>query len=316
MASIRPLAPDIDLGRRVYHRSDHTKPAGVVVGLLFRPREVMLVRWLDGSATFEAPTHIRNTVDPMHGPAAMAVAEQIRRRIERGILPVTMPAKTVSIEVTQWQPCDGCDELIGPRHIAWALEYAAPPRVIRLHRACHALWTVECRRLAPGRLASTGRRASSLRSGVARCALCRQPIAARQNLLFRADGQVEHVRCPVTARKPLARRAPTAVAELICLACGKPIEPPQSLVREGDTLLHASCFVDRARPIAGGGTLPAWTLIGDEHIGRLLGTTRTGHQDFMAACAEVRRATATLVIRARRAVAESRAARHRSAAIA
>jgi hypothetical protein len=315
MASIRPLAPDPDLGRRVYHRTDHTKPAGVVVGLLFRPREVMLVRWLDGSATFEARDDIRNTVDLMHAPASVAVAEQIRRRIERGILPVTMPTRTVSIEVAQWQPCDACDELIGPRRIAYALEYAAPPRVLRLHRACHDLWIAECRRLARAGHSSPGRRGAGPGT-VARCALCQQPIAARQNLLFRVDGQVEHVRCPMPARKPLARRAPTPAADLICLACGQPIEPPQSIVREGGALLHAGCFVNRPRPIAGGGTLPAWRLIGDEHIGRLLGTTRAGHQDFMAACAEVRGATAALVARARRAVAASRAARHRPAAIA
>jgi hypothetical protein len=312
MASIRLPAPDLDLGRRVYHRTDHTKPAGVVVGLLFRPREVMLVRWLDGSVTFEALDDIRNTVDVMRAPAAVAVAEQIRRRIERGILPVTMPVRAVSVEIAQWQPCDGCDELIGPGHVASALEYAAPPRVIRLHRACHDLLLAECRRAAPDGRPSTGR--PGLQGDVGRCALCQQPIAARQNLLFRVDGQVEHVRCPMPARKPLARRAPAPGAELICLACGKPIEPPQSIVREGGALLHAGCFVDRPRPITGGGMLPAWRLIGDEHIGRLLGTTRAGHQDFMAACAEVRGATAALVARARRAVAASRAARRRSAA--
>jgi hypothetical protein len=316
MASIRPLAPDLDLGRRVYHRTDHTKPAGVIVGLLFRPREVMLVRWLDGSATFEALDDIRSTVDMMHAPAAGAVVEQIRRRIERGILPVVMPVRTMSIEVAQWQPCDGCDELIGPRHIAYALEFAVPPGVIRLHRVCHDLWIVECRRLTPDRLTSTGRRGLGLEGDVATCARCRQSIAARQNLLFRADGQVQHVRCPTPARKPLARRSSIRAAELICLACGRPIEPAQSMVKEGGTPLHAGCFVERPRPIAGGGMLPAWTLIGDEHVGRLLGTTRAGHLDFMAACAEVRWATGALLVRARRAVAASRAARQRSAAIA
>jgi hypothetical protein len=313
MARIRPLAPHLDLGRRVYHRTDHTKPAGIIVGLLFRPREVMLVRWLDGSATFEASGDIRSTVDMMHAPAAGVIVEQIRRRIARGILPMTMPVRVVSIEVAQWQPCDGCDELIGPRHSAYALEYAAPPRAIRLHRVCHDLWIVECRRAAQERASAPE---PALRDDVARCALCQQSIAARQNLLFRVDGQVEHVRCPMPGRKPLARRAPRPAAELICLACGEPIEPPQSIVREGGALLHAGCFVDRPRPIAGGGMLPAWRLIGDEHIGRLLGTTRAGHQEFMAACAEVRGITAALVVRARRAVAASRVARHRSSAIA
>jgi hypothetical protein len=316
MASIRPLAPDLDLGRRVYHRTDHTKPAGVVIGLLFRPREVMLVRWLDGSATFEAPDDIRNTVDMMHATAAVTAAGQIRRRIERGILPVTKPVRTVSIEVAQWQPCDGCDELIGPRQIAYALEYPAAVGIIRLHRACHDLWIAECRHLTPGRRTPTGRRGPEFPGDVATCARCRQPIAARQNLSFRVDGQMEHARCPMPARKPLARRGPMQAAELICLACGKPIEAPQSIVREGGALLHAGCFVNRPRPISGGGSLPAWTLIGDEHIGRLLGTTRAGHQDFMMACAEVRWATAALRGRARRAVAASRQARHRPAAIA
>jgi hypothetical protein len=246
--------------------------------------------------------------------ASMPAVEQIRRRIERGILPITAPMRTATVTVAQWQPCDGCDELIGPRQMAYAHEYAAPPRVLRLHRTCHNLWLAECHRLAQRPPAPTTRAGAGLKSDAMTCAVCRQPIAARQNLLFRTDGRVEHVSCSMMVRKPLARRAPEPAGALICLACGKPIEPAQSIVKDEADLLHARCFVDRPHPISGGGALSAWTLVGDEHIGRHLGTTRAGHQDFMVACADVRRAAAAVAARARRVVAASRAARRPSVA--
>jgi hypothetical protein len=43
--TLEPLAAALDLGRRVHHRSDSTKPLGVVVGLLFHPALLALVRW-------------------------------------------------------------------------------------------------------------------------------------------------------------------------------------------------------------------------------------------------------------------------------
>jgi hypothetical protein len=52
LTSVRPT---IDLGARVHHRSDRTKPVGVVVGVLFRPYPLVLVRWRDRTTTFEAP---------------------------------------------------------------------------------------------------------------------------------------------------------------------------------------------------------------------------------------------------------------------
>jgi hypothetical protein len=49
-----PLAAALDLGRRVDHRSDRTKTLGVVVGLLFHPALLALVRWQDRTTSFEA----------------------------------------------------------------------------------------------------------------------------------------------------------------------------------------------------------------------------------------------------------------------
>lgn len=267
MAIRRPLGPDLDIGCRVHHRTDLAKSSGVVVGLLFRPRQRALVRWQYSSATFEVLEDLEE--DPIGVSVGVSVTEQIRQRIERGILPVTIPMKTASLGLAPWQPCDGCDELIGPMHVAYAFEYSAPPRIVRLHRACYRLWVAECQRWEAQRS---------------------KPL-----------------------RKPLARLVPEPAAELICLACARPIEPAQSLVKDGANLLHAGCFVDRPHPIAGGGPLAAWPLIGDQHIGRRLGTTRDGHQEFLAACADVRWASAATVIRARRVVADTRALRRRSA---
>lgn len=42
------------LGGAVRHSSDRTGPVGVVVGVLFTPSDLVLVRWPDGRATFEA----------------------------------------------------------------------------------------------------------------------------------------------------------------------------------------------------------------------------------------------------------------------
>jgi hypothetical protein len=54
MFSTAPRLP-LDLGQPVRHRRDATKAIGYVVGLVFRPSGQALVRWQDGTATFEAP---------------------------------------------------------------------------------------------------------------------------------------------------------------------------------------------------------------------------------------------------------------------
>jgi hypothetical protein len=47
--------PPVDLGQPVWRRRDPTTAIGYVVGLLFLPSQQALVRWQDGTATFEAP---------------------------------------------------------------------------------------------------------------------------------------------------------------------------------------------------------------------------------------------------------------------
>src|SRR5262245_18250761 len=210
MVSTAPQLP-LDLGRSVQHCSDPTKAVGTIIGLMFDPPLGALVRWQDGTSIFEAREDIEDLVDPIGIPAAITIAEQIRRRIERRLLPVTAPAKITSVRLTQCEPCDGCDELIAPGRLAHALEYLVPPRVIRLHGACHRLWAAQCQRSEPRAPASTPR----ARDDQISCALCRQPIQTRQNVLFRVDGRVEHLTCLASGRKPLARVSSERSAELI-----------------------------------------------------------------------------------------------------
>jgi hypothetical protein len=211
MFSTAPQLP-LDLGKSVQHCSDPSKAVGTVIGWVFDPPLGALVRWQDGTSTFEAREDIEDLVDPIGIPAAIAIAEQIRRRIEHRILPMTAPARITSVRLTQWEPCDGCDELIAPGRVAHALEYLTPPRVIRLHGACHRLWAAACQRNEPRAPASTPR----ARGDQISCALCRQPIQARQNVLSRVDGRVEHVTCLASGRKSLARVSSERSAELIC----------------------------------------------------------------------------------------------------
>lgn len=189
----------LNLGRPVQHRSDPTKAVGILLGWIFNPPLGALVRWQDGAATFEDRKDIRDLLDVIGIPAAVSAPDQIRRRIERGILPLTAPVKAGFARLAQWQPCDGCDELIAPRQVAWALEYREPRRVVRLHGACHRLWEAECRRRGQPALVSTEPRSPG---DVVGCALCQRPIEARQNIVFRRDGRVEHVTCVEPSRKP------------------------------------------------------------------------------------------------------------------
>jgi hypothetical protein len=283
MSSTAPQLP-LDLGKSVQHCSDPTKAVGTIIGEMFDPPLGTLVRWQDGASTFEARDDIEDLVDPIGIPAAISIAEQIRRRIERHILPVTAPATTTSVRLSQWQPCDGCDELIAPGRVAYALEYRVPSRVVRLHGACHRLWAAECRRSEERHVSAS---APGARGDQVRCAICQRPIEARQNVRFRIDDHVEHVSCPTSQRKPLARMPAEQSAELVCSACGKTIEPAQRIVTYGATLLHGDCFVEGRRPIAGGQALPTGALVADEHTGQRLGLTRVGHRDFLAVCAEI-----------------------------
>lgn len=130
------------------------------------------------------------------------------------------------------------------------------------------------------------------------CALCQQPIEPRKDFIFRVDGLLQHTKCPVQTRKPGARVPREPAPDPICPECSEPIRAVDSVAKDGNAVVHIRCL-DR-RPIAGGNALPAWALIGDEHIGRRLGLTKVGHQEFMAACAEAATTARHTATRARR----------------
>lgn len=226
MTSPAPQSP-LFLGQLVQHRSDPAKAVGILLGWVFDPPLGALVRWRDGAATFEVGEDIKSAISI---PAAVSVAEQIRRRIERGILPVTAPVKTASVTHAQWQPCDACDDLIAPEQVAYALDYLAPARVVRLHRGCHSVWEVE---------------------------------------VFRRDGRVEHGTCPEPSRKPLARIVPEAAADPVCPGCSEPIRPADSVAKNGDHIVHIRCLVRRPIA-GGLSVVPSptWPLPIGERVGR------------------------------------------------
>jgi hypothetical protein len=62
-----------------------------------------------------------------------------------------------------------------------------------------------------------------------RCALCQQPIEARQTVVFQADGQLAHVTCLASTEAPLTRLVPKPTPDPISAACSKPIGPAQSI---------------------------------------------------------------------------------------
>jgi hypothetical protein len=89
------------------------------------------------------------------------------------------------------------------------------------------------------------------------CARCGLRVAPRKDFVFRVDGRIEHVKCPVPAQKPPA-------IDPICPACSTPIRPTDCVAKDGEKVVHVRCLTPR--PIAGGAAAPAWGLIGDERI--------------------------------------------------
>jgi hypothetical protein len=134
-----------------------------------------------------------------------------------------------------------------------------------------------------------------------KCARCEQSIQPRQNVMFRRDGRVEHLRCLPVVKQV----APTA--DVICPACSAAIERSDGAVKEGTHVLHLRCFI--RRPIAGGSRPSAWTIIAEEHAGIRRGITPEGHRELIAACAETLSTSVDVVVRARYAVAISRVLR-------
>jgi hypothetical protein len=64
-----------------------------------------------------------------------------------------------------------------------------------------------------------------------RCAVCRVAIEVGQNVVFRGDGRVQHVECP----------------KVVCPVCGAPVLPAQPIRRDGERLVHPSCWQRRLR---------------------------------------------------------------------
>jgi hypothetical protein len=64
-----------------------------------------------------------------------------------------------------------------------------------------------------------------------RCAICRASIEAGDHVVFRPDGRVNHVQCD----------------PVICAVCARPILPAHPIRRDGDALLHATCWLRRYR---------------------------------------------------------------------
>jgi len=93
-----------------------------------------------------------------------------------------------------------------------------------------------------------------------RCAACRVSIQPGQNVVFRADGRVQHVDCP----------------KVLCPVCSRNVLPGEPIRRDGEHLLHANCWMRRlrhseglggsARPIAGGCAVSAWSLVSDRVV--------------------------------------------------
>ena len=68
-------------------------------------------------------------------------------------------------------------------------------------------------------------------SELPRCASCRIRVDVGQNVVFRADGRVHHVECPV----------------VLCTVCSRSIRPDEPIRRDGDGLIHSNCWVRRYR---------------------------------------------------------------------
>jgi hypothetical protein len=64
-----------------------------------------------------------------------------------------------------------------------------------------------------------------------RCATCRVGVQPGQNVIFRADGRVQHVECP----------------EVLCPVCARSVLPGEPIRRDGDRILHGNCWMRRLR---------------------------------------------------------------------
>jgi hypothetical protein len=72
-----------------------------------------------------------------------ALRDFIRRRIEDGLLPLTL-SKTISVGFGTGAACRACDQPIESEQVEY---HSFGPRygaALRLHWGCHILWQLEC----------------------------------------------------------------------------------------------------------------------------------------------------------------------------
>jgi hypothetical protein len=70
-----------------------------------------------------------------------------------------------------------------------------------------------------------------------RCAGCRVAVKPNENVVFRADGRVQHIACP----------------DVVCPVCTGAIRPTDPIRRDGEMLLHGNCWMRRLRSEARNG---------------------------------------------------------------
>ena len=64
-----------------------------------------------------------------------------------------------------------------------------------------------------------------------RCVSCRTTIVPGEDVTFRPDGRVQHATCP----------------PLVCAVCSGEISLAGPVHPDGDAVIHASCWIRRAR---------------------------------------------------------------------
>jgi hypothetical protein len=74
----------------------------------------------------------------------MRLAERIRRKIDRGQLPLTRPRKVLA-GFGDRIPCSGCGKPIYPAQVRWTVQPDGA-RAVPFHIGCFGLWDAELRR--------------------------------------------------------------------------------------------------------------------------------------------------------------------------
>jgi hypothetical protein len=68
---------------------------------------------------------------------------RIRRRIDEGRLPVTVPKK-INAGYGTGSRCDACDQPITRSQVEYDIDEVPSGAPLHLHLGCHVLWQIEC----------------------------------------------------------------------------------------------------------------------------------------------------------------------------